>query len=71
MLAWINWNHSNWKSGRNNEWNKCAEGVSEEKGNKRRYELVNGIWSEKDKNKRRRKHYQHKKQQKAKKGKNV
>ena len=46
MLAWGNWNHANWKSRRNNECNKCMEGVSEEEGNKRRNELVNRMWSE-------------------------
>jgi len=65
MLAWGNWNHANCQSRRATEWNKCAEGGSEEEGNKRRYDLVNCIWSEKNKNKRRRKGYQCKKQKKA------
>ena len=65
MLAWGNWNHANCQSRRATEWNKCAEGGSEEEGNKRRYDLVNCIWSEKNKNKRRRKGYQRKKQKKA------
>eukprot|EP00957_Ditylum_brightwellii_P139255 10613236-Ditylum_brightwellii.AAC.1 len=40
MLAWGNWNNANHKSRSNNEWNKCAKGVSDEEG-KRRNELVN------------------------------
>ena len=47
MLAWGNWNHANCQSRRATEWNKCAEGVSEEEGNKRRFDLVDCIWSEK------------------------
>ena len=60
MLAWGNWNHANRQSRINNEQNKCVEEACDEEGKMKRKELVNGSWSEKNKQKRRRKQYKHK-----------